>query len=95
MHISIDTDELAKIVYNMETINRELSANMECIENLVLGLGFEWQGKAELAYEAKILYLKKQYGYLNEFINDYCMTIKGVINDYREVEKMIIKQLEV
>ena len=95
MKISIDIDEMIKKANALENIAAELQTNMQSIEKLILDLGYEWQGNAELAYTAKILYIKKQFYALHDLINEYSLFLKAVANDYKEVETAIKNQLEV
>ena len=95
MKISIDVDEMINRANAIEKISEELQMNMRNIEQLILNLGFEWQGNAELAYTAKILYIKKQFVSMYDLINDYSIVLKTAANDYKEVETTIKNQLEV
>lgn len=95
MNIYINLQELYERISQLENVNEMLLSNMNNIEKLVLDLGYEWQGKSALVYQAKILVIKKQYQILNSFITDYCNCVKSVISDYEELEKTIKQQMEV
>lgn len=94
MKISIDIDEMINKIDIIEKIADDLQTNMQNIEQLIMDLGFDWQGKAELAYTAKILYIKKQFNSMYDFIIDYSIALKGIVNDYKVLESTIENQLE-
>ena len=52
---------------------------MKKIENLVINLGIDWQGKSEIAYAAKILFVKKQFDTLYDFIIEYTEKIYSIV----------------
>lgn len=95
MKIYIDTEEIKNKANSIKNLADELQDNMKNIEKLILDLGLEWQGRAELAYTAKILYVKKQFSFMYDLINDYSVTLKAVANEYNELENTIKRQLEV
>lgn len=95
MNIKIDTDVLLRCSNTLLNVNFELQENMNKIENLILGLGNEWQGDAAKAYQSNILFVKKQFEYMNEFITDYAQNLKNVSDMYDQAEKDIIAKLGV
>ncbi len=95
MNIKIDTDALYRCSSTLLNVNFELQDNMNKIENLILGLGNEWQGDAAKAYQSNILFVKKQFEYMSEFITDYATNIKSVSETFDQAEKDIISKLGV
>ncbi|MBQ8183849.1 MAG: WXG100 family type VII secretion target [Clostridia bacterium] len=95
MNITIDTDALLKCSNSLENVNFELKENMNRIEQLILGLGSEWQGDSGKMYQSKILFVKKQFEYMSNLIDEYTANIKTVSQNYDQVEKDIISKLGV
>ncbi len=93
MKTQIDISRLNRYSEELYNINNQLDNNMQRIENLVLSLGSEWQGCAELAYVAKLLLVRKQFESLTDFINDYVYTLKSIAVDFEEVEKEIYNKI--
>ncbi|MCH5314361.1 MAG: WXG100 family type VII secretion target [Eubacterium sp.] len=94
MNIFVDTEELKEKANSITEVAFELNENMNMIENLILNLGVEWHGKAEIAFAAKILFVKKQFETLYDFIIDYSETIKSIVNDYEDTENQLLLQME-
>ncbi len=94
MEIVIDVDALLRCSDSLSNVNYELQTNMNNIENLVLGLGSEWQGQTAKAYENNILIVKKQFEYLNKYIEEYTQVLKTIAAEYAETEKNITMRLE-
>lgn len=95
MKISVDVDEMINRANIIEEIAEELQINMHNIEKLILDLGFEWQGNAELAYTAKLLFIKKQFEILYSFIIEYMQIIYSIVNDYENIENELLSKWEV
>ena len=95
MSLYVETENLKKQADAMLDIAAEMRTNFTAIENLVLALGTQWQGKAELEYTAKILFVKKQFEALYNFLVDYAQVVHAAVEEYEEVEKIIITKMEV
>jgi uncharacterized protein YukE len=90
----IDTNEISKTSNEIKNIVSLLENNMQNIERMVLNLGLEWQGKAELSYVAKIIYLKKQFFMMCEFINEYIEILELLVSEMEQIEIEIQNQME-
>ena len=93
MNIFVDTELLKEKANSVMEVAYELNENMNRIENLVLNLGVEWHGKSEIAFTAKILFVKKQFEALNDFFMDYSETIKAIVNEYENTEIQLLSQM--
>lgn len=94
MKIEINVDGLEKNAIEIQRIVSELKTNMNHIENIVMSVEGEWQGAAELAYVAKILYLKKEFNLLYDFMIDFSQVLSTIANDYNELENNLKKKME-
>lgn len=94
MKISIDAIALVERANSIKDLSELLNSNMKNIEKTILSLDYEWQGKSELAYVAKILYVKKQFNILYEFLNELPLVLKTIAADYEELEQQIKMLLE-
>lgn len=94
MNIYLETDGLISKADDMREIATYLNENMKKIENLVINLGLDWQGKSEIAYAAKILFVKKQFDTLYDFIIEYTETIYSIVNEYENIENQLLSQME-
>ena len=94
MNILVDTEQLKEKANSIAEIAYELNENMNKIENLILNLGVEWHGKSEIAFTAKILFVKTQFEALYNFFIDCSETIKAVANEYDNTESQLLSQME-
>lgn len=95
LDILVDTEQMKNKADAISEVAYEMKENMNRIENLVLNLSLVWKGQAEAEYAAKILYVKKRFGNLYQFIIDYSETIKTIANDYEDTENQLLSKLEV
>ena len=95
MKVYIEIEELKRKADAMMEIASELNENMTRIENLVLNLGTQWQGRAELEFTAKLLFVKKQFDILNCFFIDYSQVIHSVVAEFEAVEEELLSKMEV
>ncbi len=86
MDIQVDTAQLAEKSYAIKGLKTELSKIMEEIEILVLSVNGSWQGDAERAFSEKILYVKKQFGEIAAFFDDYAELLKLFAYTYEQQE---------
>ena len=95
VNLYVETEQLKAKANEIKEIANQLNENMNRIESLVLNLGLEWQGTSEIAYAAKILFIKKQFETLYQFLIDYSDAIMSIANEYEETEKQLIKELNI
>lgn len=93
MNIFVDTELLKEKANSVMEVAYELNENMNRIENLILNLGTDWHGKSEVAFTAKILFVKKQFEALNDFFMDYSETIKAIVYEYENTETQLLSQM--
>lgn len=94
MNIYIETDRLLGKAESMRETANYLKENMGRIENLIINLDTVWQGEAGRAYIAKILFVKKQFEALYDFIMEYAEVICSIVKDYENIEKEITFKME-
>lgn len=94
MNIYIETDRLLSKAENMKETANFLKENMERIEKLIINLDTVWHGEAASIYIAKILFVKKQFETLYEFIMEYTEVICSIVREYENIEKELLFKME-
>ncbi len=86
---AVDAVRLNETGSEMEECRRQMQDCMNRIQNLVAGLDKSWQGKAELAYAEKILYVKSHYRVLDGFFRECAKEIQDFAAACQEFEESI------
>ncbi|MBO5869592.1 MAG: WXG100 family type VII secretion target [Clostridia bacterium] len=86
MNIQVDPSRLIEKSNEIKTLKIDLLNTMEQIELLVLYVGGSWQGDAERAFAEKILFVKKQFGNIATFFDDYAELLKSFAYTYEQQE---------
>lgn len=94
MHIYIETDSLLHKAENIRDTANALQENMKRIESFIINLDTVWKGEAGSAYIAKILFVKKQFEVLYDFITEYAEVIESIVQDYENTEQQIAFKME-
>ena len=95
MNIYISPDELKRKANEIAVCASTMNENMIRIQNLILGLGVEWQGNAEKAFTAKLLFVKQQFDFLYDSFIDLSETITVIAGEYEETERQLLSKMEV
>lgn len=83
MKIRVDPASLAERGNEILLLRDVLEETMDKIEVLVLSLDASWQGDAEKAFAARILYLKKELSGLTDFFGDCSALLLSAAEQYR------------
>ena len=87
MKVSVNTEEMREKSCEIRSLCSELNNNMRQIENTILSIGSEWQGDAERAYTAKLIYIRQQYSSVTKFVEDYADMLEIISLQYEEHDK--------
>ena len=87
MNITVDTAEMKARSREMQSVGNDLLSYMDQVEQVVLSIGGEWQGEAERAYAARIVYIKEQFARMFDFLDSYGRLLDEFSTRYEEHDK--------
>lgn len=93
MIIQVDEESLKTTARQIRNTVWQLETCMNRIEQLLDETGQDWQGEAELAYEDKILDIRKRYETILNFFQAYAQEIEKMAENYENLEMKYAQQI--
>ncbi len=93
MRICVDVAGIKDMKNDIQKISDDLRTYMEQVENVVLSIDGEWQGEAEKAYVARIVYVKSQFSTVIEFLEQYIKLLDDFSDQYEEHDKELAAKI--
>ena len=93
MVIYADTAEMREMSGELHQIRTELENYMNEIETVVLSIGTEWQGNAERAYTAQLIFLRRQFNGMIRFLEEYAGLLESFSSDYETYDRELSSKI--
>lgn len=94
MQISVDTDALRRESERVRLQKSEIEGVLSSLELLIMSLGSEWQGDAQVAYASRIVYIKREYAGLISFLDSFSELLDCAADDYEELDLSIVNEID-
>lgn len=93
MKICVDTEALDQKCAELRSASAELEDYMNQIESVVLSIGNEWQGDAERAYTARLLYIRQEFRGITGFLEGYAELLETISAKYEAYDKELSSKI--